>query len=371
MNILVSTSNLAPYRVDWCDELVKLGNNVTIIYTKDKDSERNYNWLVKESKGSYLVKLKSFIIKNEAISFSVFKYLNDKSYNVIIFDGYGNITNFLGIIYLKIKKVRYFINIDGTRKNNRETIINKYIKRYLFSNNAIYLCSSKETKKYLNSFGIDNSKIYIHPFTSLYKKSILKSVPSKKQKKFLKEKLNIEGEKVVLTVGRFIKLKQFDLLIEMWSKMDLKYILVIIGEGKEESKYWNLIKQYSMENIRIIPFQDFDSLVDYYMLSDLFVLPSSNDVWGLVINEAMANGLPILASNKCGASDSLVLNGENGYIFTYNDFDTLFEKINSILENEELQIKMAKKSLDLIKDYNLEDMSRLHNTIFKNENIEN
>ena len=56
-------------------------------------------------------------------------------------------------------------------------------------------------------------------------------------------------------------------------------------------------------------------LADWYQAADLFVMPTREDVWGLVVNEAMAYGLPVISSDMCGAASEMVKNGYNGYIF--------------------------------------------------------
>ena len=101
--------------------------------------------------------------------------------------------------------------------------------------------------------------------------------------------------------------------------------------------------------------------------ADLFVLPTREDIWGLVINEAMSNGLPIISTNRCIAGLELVKDGENGFIVPVDDVDALSQKIETILSNEQILETMGKKSLEKIKDYTFEQMAKRHMEIFQSK----
>ena len=73
------------------------------------------------------------------------------------------------------------------------------------------------------------------------------------------------------------------------------------------------------DNVRMPGFQQYENLPIYYGLADAFIIPSETEQWGLVVNEAMASGLPVLVSNRCGCVPDLVEEGRNG--FTFDPFD--------------------------------------------------
>ena len=98
-----------------------------------------------------------------------------------------------------------------------------------------------------------------------------------------------------------------------------------------------------------------EDVLKYYQACDLFVLPSETDVWGLVLNEAMANGLPVIASDRVVAALSLIRG--NGFIFPVYDVDELGRDIDLCLRDEN-QKKMAQRSLEIIRDYTIEGMVR-------------
>lgn len=107
-----------------------------------------------------------------------------------------------------------------------------------------------------------------------------------------------------------------------------------------------------------------EMLEKYYKISDVFILPTREDVWGLVINEAMAKSLPIITTNKCVAGIELIENNENGYIVPVEDFKSIAEKINLIIHDTDLKEKMERNNMEKAKMYTIENMAKQHLKIF-------
>lgn len=89
------------------------------------------------------------------------------------------------------------------------------------------------------------------------------------------------------------------------------------------------------------------------------------DVWGLVINEAMACGLPVITTEKCVAGLELVINGENGYIVPVGDEQALASHVEEILKTEGKVEKMGNCSLEKIQNFTIENMVRIHQSKFR------
>ena len=88
--------------------------------------------------------------------------------------------------------------------------------------------------------------------------------------------------------------------------------------------------------------------ISYYAISDIFVLPTLSDVWAMVINEAMACGLPIVTTSAAGSSKDLVKNGENGFVVEPKNSKQLESAIGTILSSDEELNRMGIKSLEFI-----------------------
>ena len=99
------------------------------------------------------------------------------------------------------------------------------------------------------------------------------------------------------------------------------------------------------------------------MSADVFVLPTREDIWGLVIEEAMACGLPIISTEQCAAALELVKNGRNGYIIPVENVERLTESILSILSNKERIEAWGMDSIKRIQLYTIEEMVKRHLTV--------
>lgn len=349
--ILFITSNIAPYRLSWAEELAK-HFEVTILYTKDHDYERDDRWLQNSSNTCKIEKLNNKDDKYDPICFDVIGKIKENKEALIIFDGYGPKTNLLGLLYCKLNKRISFVNVDGfptERKINKlKNIVKRFIIKDLCTN---FFCSGEATKKHLISFGAKADNVFVHNFSSIRNNQIINKLLSEKEKLEIRNKLGIDStKKIVLAVGRFLPLKRFEDLIMAVKKCKTDCDLYILG-GKPTKEYTELVG--SNTNIHFIDFVLPSEVDEYYLASNLFVLPSETDVWGLVLNEAMAKGLPVIVSDSVVAGNSLI--DKNGFVFKTYDVDELSKDIDICLENKN-NIEMAKRSLEIIKDYTIEGM---------------
>jgi len=108
---------------------------------------------------------------------------------------------------------------------------------------------------------------------------------------------------------------------ELWS-------LVILGDGPLKAALRALISDLHLEPYVSMPgFKQYDELPVYYGLANAFIHASRVEQWGLVVNEAMASGLPVIVSNRCGCAPELVHDGINGYSFDPDDVAALSRKM--------------------------------------------
>jgi glycosyltransferase involved in cell wall biosynthesis len=362
MNILIVTRLITPYRLAWFDELAK-DNKITVIYTSDNYPGVEKLKLRETARSFNLIKLKSISIFRKEISFQVIKFLK-KKYEIVLFDGYAPLTNMLGIIYYINNNKQFFINIDGLLKPKKKEKIKNYFKLKILSK-AIILCGSQYTKEQLISLGVDKNHCHVHNFTSLIKEDVLIQPLSNKEKIEVKNNLNITEKKIILSVGQLIYRKGYDILIEALKNIDQEIGVYIVG-GKPSKKLLKLKQKYNLKNIQFVNFVDNKTLSQYYMAADLFILPTREDIWGLVINEAMARALPIITTDRCGAGIELIKDGVNGYIVKSENVESLQLKINELINNQKLLNKMASESLCTIKSWTIENMVNINNKVFSN-----
>lgn len=370
MKILVSTSLLAPYRVNWIDELSKYAE-VDVFYLMDEDKERNPEWCASRPQNCKYALLNSKKIPLLGlISYELVALLKEKvdEYDVIILDGYGYLTQLINMRYLNKKKIPYFVNVDGIVPTKRKQSITHWFKKGIISKIPYFICGAKASNQSLIDYGAGEERIFNHPFTSLYERDIYSDVATEENKGTLRKKLGMKEKHVVVSVGRFSYLngygKGYDVLIRSATQMGKDVGWYIIG-GEPTEEFEKMRVDAGLDNVHFIKFLNKEELKEFYRAADVFVLMTVADVWGLVVNEAMACGLPIITTDKCVAGLDLVKDGENGYILPVGDDKGLKEKLEILFANEEKIKDAGKKSLEIIREYTIENMAKTHIEIFK------
>lgn len=170
-----------------------------------------------------------------------------------------------------------------------------------------------------------------------------------------KSLLNLPGKKVLLYVGRLCTEKNLEVLIkatQIISTKNQNVLLILTGDGPLKKSLQKLSRK-----LNIASFIDFTGYVDdarlklYYQAADIFVMPSTAELQGISVLEAMAYSLPVVAANA-KALPELVENGVNGYLFNPQNFKDLAKKINLLLLSPNLE-QLGKISLNKVKSHNL------------------
>lgn len=365
MKILFLSNIPSPYRMDFFNELGKK-IDLTVVFEAEMNEKLNKSWFTGCQKHFKCIFLKKGTIEEKKINFKIFKYLKKNHYDFVIVTNYAYLTEMLALVYIKFRKIPYLLEVDGglIRKENK---IKYLFKKFLISNAKGYISPSQSTDDFLIHYGADKENIYRYNFTSLKKQDILDEPLSKNEKEKLKKKLNIKEEKIVLSVGQFIYRKGFDILIKAMRDLPNNYGVYIVG-GEPTTEYLNMKKKYALENLYFIDFMSKEKLDEYYLVADLFAFPTREDIWGLVINEAMAKGLPIITTDRCVSGIELVKEGVNGFVVSVEDSDQLSSKIKVILDNDQIRENMKKENLEKIKKYTIEAMVTKHMNIFEKVN---
>ncbi|MDB9514339.1 glycosyltransferase [Kamptonema animale CS-326] len=157
---------------------------------------------------------------------------------------------------------------------------------------------------------------------------------------------------IFLYVGRITARKGIKTLLEACAVLKSQgysnYTLLIVGKGDQREELEAFIKERDLEDqITWVGWVEYGSLGAYFQQADIFVFPTFEDVWGMVVPEAMVFGKPILCSNAAAACE-LIVEGENGYIFDPHDPQRLAEAMRSFLDDPDLIQSMGDFSRQLI-----------------------
>lgn len=358
MRVLFLTNIPSPYRVDFFNELGKYCE-LTVLFEKSFSNERDNSWKEYRFDNFQGIILSGVSIKTDmAFCLGVLKYLNDKSYDKIICTNFLTPTGMLAVWYMKKKHITYYLESDGGFAKTGKGV-KEWLKRQIISKANGYFSTSKECDKYYIAYGAEVEKIHRYSFSSVNESDILQKPVSKMLKRDIRKQLNISEGKVLLTVGQFIYRKGFDILIEAASKMNADIGIYFVG-GIPTNQYLDMKEKYNLTNVHFVGFKAKDELREYYCAADLFVLPTREDIWGLVVNEAMAYGLPIITTERCIAGLEMVRQGVNGYICKVHNVEEMTEKILDILGNDHLQTKMSMMNLKQAHKYSIENMVMDH-----------
>lgn len=361
--ILFLTNIPSPYRIRFFEELAK-NYDVTVLFHDDSKnhSGRVNSWFGNGNGSFHQVQLTKRVISRgeDSLCLDILNWLK-KPFDHIVICGYASMTEMLAIAWLRMMKKPFFLEVDGGMIRPDSGM--KYrLKRWLVSSAKGWISSGKHTTQYLVHYGADESHTYEYPFSSLQCADIMTEAPSAQEKAAWKEKLGIAEERYILSIGQFIPRKGFDILMKAAASLDKNIGIYIVG-GEPTEEYLKLREDLELSNVHFVGFQSKSVLAEYYKGADLFVLPTREDIWGLVINEAMAYGLPVITTDRCVAGLELVENGVNGYIVPVEDAQALSGAIRKAMAGD--LPRMGEASLEKIRPYNIENMATVHGEIFQ------
>lgn len=194
---------------------------------------------------------------------------------------------------------------------------------------ASLLAVSRFSKEFYQQYGFTLDRIYDFGYFR------------KNNTKIVKNNSNInELNTTFIYVGQLSKRKRVDLLIKAVEPiLNDKIRLLIIGGGEEYETLIQLARDLSIsEFITFYGIVTSDEVLEIISKSDALVLPSSYDGWGLVINEALMVGVPVILSDGCGSAE-VVQHGESGFIFANNKMESLRLSIQQFLSSDRELLK--------------------------------
>jgi glycosyltransferase involved in cell wall biosynthesis len=166
-----------------------------------------------------------------------------------------------------------------------------------------------------------------------------------------------------LAVGRFIPKKNLDGLLRAYAqyrdRADDPWGLVLLGSGPlgDDVQRWR--RDLGLDDhLRLPGFKQYDELPVYYGLADAFVHASRREQWGLVVNEAMAAGLPVVVSDRCGCAPDLVEEGRNGFSVSPSDDSALADALVRIADPACDRAAMGQASREIIADWTPDTFAR-------------
>lgn len=298
-------------------------------------------------------------IKPKVASASLYEALNNLNPDIVIAGAIAFPSGATAVRWARQRK-RPVIIMDDVRVKDvpRSKLVN-WVKKRIYANvDALFTSAPTHISDY-KFWGVSEDKMFfsVNVVDNTFFK--VRSDNARQNATVIRNKYNLP-ERFFLGVGRQIPKKNWITLIEAFSVAVQKinndgWGLVLIGEGPDAPQLKKIASQ-SNAQVMLLPFQDQETICQFYGLAECFVLPSIyGETWGNVINESMACSLPIIISRECGCSDTLVRDDYNGWNFDpydQNQLTQLLVKFMRLPDNE--RKKMGERSLDIIADWDLD-----------------
>jgi glycosyltransferase involved in cell wall biosynthesis len=348
-------NTIAPYRHPLFEELAKRVK-LTVYYCTVKHMSRawdlwprNYNYEYK-----ILPRIPIKILGEEAsFNFSIIKEILRNRPGVVIIGGYVDPTMWLALFTAKLLRIPVIYWTEGMKEP--QTLLGALTRpvRILFVKKAdAIIVPGKLSKRYVISLGASPDKVFIAPNSidnDLFIRLSQRFLPLKEK---IKDELNLSNKIVILTVAQLIKRKGLEFLIQAYAMLERERketALVIVGSGPLRQHLEELSKSLGVKSIKFIPSGlKLEELVKLYCAADVFVLPTLEDIWGFVINEAMACGLPVVSTTASQAALEMIRPGENGYIVEPARVDQLSLALKILVLNKTSRKKMGERSREII-----------------------
>jgi len=236
------------------------------------------------------------------------------------------------------------LNKKSIFKSFLKGVILKYV--YCHIDKAFYVGTNN--KAYFKKYGLKEEQLKFAPHAVDNERFIRKSTSD------IRSQLHIQKhETLILFAGKFESIKDPELLLKAFIALNLLNVhLLYVGSGVLETELKSKANGYC--NIHFMPFQNQSAMPAVYQACDLFCLPSKNDSWGLVVNEAMAAGKAIIVSDKTGAAIDLV-RPLNGRIFQSGNLKDLKSKLSELVSNREQLHLKGQHSEEIISSWNFEN----------------
>lgn len=220
----------------------------------------------------------------------------------------------------------------------------------LFRSVSQFLAIGTANRKFYRHHGVPEKRIHLMPYAvdnGFFQQRCAEARP---QREKLRAELGIEsGRPVVLFCAKLIEVKDPRTLIQAIGRLkDINPVLLLAGEGTLRPELEKLAAEVAPGLVKFLGFRNQTELPALYDLCDVFVLPSIFEPWGLVVNEVMNTGKPVIVSDKVGSGHDLVRPGVNGDVFAAGDVDELYGRLQPWLRDADKRIRGAQESLRLI-----------------------
>lgn len=233
------------------------------------------------------------------------------------------------ILWGRGKKIGVFC--DSTKLDRRQTFLKTLVKRLFFRMCQCTFAYGVRSKEYAEYMGMQGDRVFANCQAA--------AVPNRFTSDYVRQQRQrtTSAAPMILYVGRLSPEKGLDIVLRAFTAVlarrpDAR--LIIVGGGPQKDELQQLAEALGIEqNVVFAGAKQPDELWPYYLQANCFVLGSRREPWGLVVNEALTLGCPVVVSDRCGCIAELVVDGVTGYSFPCDDIDALADRLLKVLQS--------------------------------------
>jgi len=360
--LVVLTEIIAPYRIPVFNALAEReGIDLRVIFLAETDpTQRQWRVHKEDIRFDYEV-LRSFRRRirghNFLLNWGTERALDRAAPDAILCGGYNYFASWTALRWAERNRVPFYLWVESTRKNFRsgdrwtESLKVKFLRRC-----QGFVVPGQAAREYLDSYGVPQSRMFAAPNAVDNQFFEQQSFLVRQRADLHRRELGLP-RRFFLFVGRLMKEKGIFDLLEAYCMLppELKRQigLVFVGDGPARPELCRRVRDES-GLILLAGFAQRERLAAYYALAESLVFPTHADAWGLVVNEAMACGLPVICSDAAGCAKDLVRGCGNGLIVPANDVAQLSAAMAEVAVDDELRTCMGQRSRERIRSYSPE-----------------
>lgn len=362
--LVLLTEIISPYRIPLFNALAKRSEiDLHVIFLSETDpSLRQWQVYKDEIQFSHEV-LPSFRKRiagfNMLLNRGVAHALERASPEVILCGGYSYIASWRTMLWAKSHGVPFILWSESNDQDSRRghTIV-ELLKGAFLKRCDGFVVPGRSARLYLASHGVQDGAIYTAP--NAVDNDLFASAAGVacNDARALRQRLQLPG-RYFLFVGRFVAEKGVFELLSAYAKLDERLRsqigLVLVGDGRAKPELKEIAAKIVLGRVIFPGFAQREQLAAYYALADMLILPTYTDTWGLVVNEAMACGLPVILSRAAGCADDLVEENWNGVLIPAKNEPALVAAMEHLATQNEVRLKMAANSRQRIARFSPEE----------------
>lgn len=297
---------------------------------------------------------------------SIIAELQQKRYDAICLHGHVYVTDWLGVLGALCSRTPIFYRSESSLTYDSQVrrplyirLVKSLVLRTLFAQIEAFLAIGTLNREFYRFYGAEQAKIFQVPYAVDNQYFSLKASEFRERRAELRAAHGLGDQVVFLFAAKMTaKKRPLELLQAFRMIHDVpQAALLMVGDGELREQAEKYVTEHGLVNVHFTGFVNQSQLPKYYAMSDVFVRPDGvyQGDWGLTVNEAMAAGLAIIATDKIGASVDLIRDNLNGVKVRFGDLHDLASAMREIATRPGLAQAMGTRSAEIIRTWSYEE----------------